>query len=226
MPLSSGITRVIRGGTGVSTLGDAGVLIGNGTGAVQVAGAGTSGQVLTSNGAGVDPTFQAAGGGGLTFVAIDATERTTVSTTEIDLSTISGLSITAGTRVRIVGKARKTSGAAAVGTIGLKINSTVVANTSNGNYVYTTSGTDREENGEFEIEFEVGETNYQSNIRFNFSNKVSSTGANISEAGEGNSLDALIPAATITSIVLVGKVANASITLAVNDVRVYTYANN
>ena len=48
------------GGTGVATLGDAGVLIGNGTGAVQVTGAGTSGQVLTSNGAGVDPTFKAA----------------------------------------------------------------------------------------------------------------------------------------------------------------------
>ena len=54
---------VAGGGTGVATLGDAGVLIGNGTGAVQVTGAGTSGQVLTSNGAGVDPTFQAATGG-------------------------------------------------------------------------------------------------------------------------------------------------------------------
>ena len=53
---------VANGGTGVATLGDAGVLIGNGTGAVQVTGAGTSGQVLTSNGAGVDPTFQAATG--------------------------------------------------------------------------------------------------------------------------------------------------------------------
>ena len=52
---------VAGGGTGVATLGDAGVLIGNGTGAVQVTGAGTSGQVLTSNGAGVDPTFQASG---------------------------------------------------------------------------------------------------------------------------------------------------------------------
>ena len=55
---------VAQGGTGVATLGDAGVLIGNGTGVVQVTGAGTSGQVLTSNGAGVDPTFQAAAGGG------------------------------------------------------------------------------------------------------------------------------------------------------------------
>ena len=50
---------VAQGGTGAATLGDAGVLIGNGTGAVAVTGAGTSGQVLTSNGAGVDPTFQA-----------------------------------------------------------------------------------------------------------------------------------------------------------------------
>src|SRR3990167_7969535 len=51
---------VADGGTGVSTLGDAGVVIGNGTGAVQVTSAGTAGQVLTSNGAGVDPTFQEA----------------------------------------------------------------------------------------------------------------------------------------------------------------------
>ena len=66
---------VADGGTGVSTLGDAGVLIGNGTGAIQVTGAGTSGQVLTSNGAGVDPTFQAAAGGGaneFTFVLTPA----------------------------------------------------------------------------------------------------------------------------------------------------------
>lgn len=61
----TGITDVVvaDGGTGASTLGDAGVLIGNGTGAVQVTSAGTSGQVLTSNGAGVDPTFQAVSGG-------------------------------------------------------------------------------------------------------------------------------------------------------------------
>lgn len=63
-PTFNGLTltnplTVPMGGTGVATLGDAGVLIGNGTGAVQVTSAGTAGQVLTSNGAGVDPTFQA-----------------------------------------------------------------------------------------------------------------------------------------------------------------------
>lgn len=54
---------VANGGTGANTFTDAGVLIGNGTGAIQATSAGTTGQVLTSNGAGVDPTFQDSGGG-------------------------------------------------------------------------------------------------------------------------------------------------------------------
>lgn len=59
---------VPQGGTGAATFTDAGVILGNGTGALQVTTAGSAGQVLTSNGAGVDPTFQAAaGGGGGTF---------------------------------------------------------------------------------------------------------------------------------------------------------------
>ena len=63
---------VEHGGTGVSSFTDAGVLIGNGTGAVQATSAGTSGQVLTSNGAGVDPTFQDAATG-FTRLSIDST---------------------------------------------------------------------------------------------------------------------------------------------------------
>lgn len=48
---------VARGGTGNTTLTANRVLLGNGTTAVAVAGAGTSGQTLTSNGASA-PTFQ------------------------------------------------------------------------------------------------------------------------------------------------------------------------
>jgi hypothetical protein len=47
-----------QGGTGATTLTSHGVLIGNGTGAIAATSAGTSGQVLTSNGASADPTFQ------------------------------------------------------------------------------------------------------------------------------------------------------------------------
>lgn len=56
---------VVHGGTGVGTFTDAGVLIGNGTGNLAVTSAGTALQVLTSNGPGVDPTFQTPGGGGI-----------------------------------------------------------------------------------------------------------------------------------------------------------------
>lgn len=57
---TTGTMTVGRGGTGVTTFTDGGVLVGNGASAVQVTSAGTAGQVLTSNGAGNDPTFQAA----------------------------------------------------------------------------------------------------------------------------------------------------------------------
>lgn len=60
---------VTEGGTGVSTFTDGGVLIGNASGDIQATSAGVAGTVLTSNGAGVDPTFQAAavtGAGGST----------------------------------------------------------------------------------------------------------------------------------------------------------------
>mgnify|MGYP003675447375 FL=1 len=54
---------VAEGGTGASTLAANGVLFGNGTSAVGATAVGTSAQVLTSNGSGVAPTFQDAGGG-------------------------------------------------------------------------------------------------------------------------------------------------------------------
>ena len=53
---------VNKGGTGVATLTNHGVLLGPGTAAVAVSAAGTAGQVLTSNGASADPTWQDAGG--------------------------------------------------------------------------------------------------------------------------------------------------------------------
>lgn len=60
----TGILPVANGGHGVGTLAAHGVIVGNGTSAVAVTGAGTAGQVLTSNGAAADPTFQAVGGTG------------------------------------------------------------------------------------------------------------------------------------------------------------------
>lgn len=74
---------VATGGTGVATLADAGVLIGNGTGVVQVTGAGTSGQVLTSNGAGVDPTFQTGAFTAASQAQMEAATDNTVTVTPL-----------------------------------------------------------------------------------------------------------------------------------------------
>lgn len=54
----TGTLAVGRGGTGAGTLTVHGVVIGNGTSAVNVTSAGTAGQVLTSNGSSADPTYQ------------------------------------------------------------------------------------------------------------------------------------------------------------------------
>lgn len=64
-------SAVARGGTGNTTLTANRVLLGNGTSAIAVAGAGTSGQVLTSNGASA-PTFQT--------IPLVPTEQTTTAT--------------------------------------------------------------------------------------------------------------------------------------------------
>jgi len=70
LPLTTGVTGtlpVANGGTGVATLTTAYGVVAAGTtatGALQNIGTGTTGQILTSNGAGVLPSFQAAAGGG------------------------------------------------------------------------------------------------------------------------------------------------------------------
>jgi len=59
LSLSSAL-EVGSGGTGLATLDDHYVLLGSGTGAITPITPGTSGLVLTSNGTGSDPSFQAA----------------------------------------------------------------------------------------------------------------------------------------------------------------------
>jgi hypothetical protein len=63
LPLTTGVTGILpvaNGGTGDSILAAHGVLIGEGTSPVAVTSTGTTGQILTSNGASADPTFQTA----------------------------------------------------------------------------------------------------------------------------------------------------------------------
>jgi hypothetical protein len=61
------VSSVAAGGTGLTTITAHGVMLGNGTGAVNVAAPNTAGYVLTDNGPGSDPTFQASSGGVSSF---------------------------------------------------------------------------------------------------------------------------------------------------------------
>lgn len=88
---SASTIAVNKGGTGATTLAAHGVVIGNGTSAVAVTGAGTAGQILTSNGASADPTFQAPSG---VMTQIGTTQQgtsTSTSATTVATVTISGL---------------------------------------------------------------------------------------------------------------------------------------
>lgn len=85
---------VAGGGTGATTFTDAGVLIGNTTGAIQATTSGSAGQVLTSNGAGVDPTFQAAAGGG-------TPTRFSLSSNYADLVNTVGIAASGGTATKV-----------------------------------------------------------------------------------------------------------------------------
>lgn len=82
---------VADGGTGASSLTANGVLLGNGTSAVQVTATGTANQVLTSNGGGSAPTFQALPGAtyGTSTLSSDFTLSSSAGTFED-----TGLSIT------------------------------------------------------------------------------------------------------------------------------------
>lgn len=70
---------VAKGGTGATTLAAHGVVLGQGTSAVAVTSAGTAGQVLTSNGASADPTFQPSAGGGITVTGGNMIRPTTIA---------------------------------------------------------------------------------------------------------------------------------------------------
>lgn len=81
--LSDTVT-VEKGGTGAVTLGANGVVIGQGTGAVSVTGAGTAGQALISNGAGVDPSFQVTGKVAQVVLTSSTTEASTTAAIPMD----------------------------------------------------------------------------------------------------------------------------------------------
>ena len=93
---SGGTTPVSQGGTGITTISANGVIYGNGTSPVGVTTVGTVGQVLTSNGTGAAPTFQAVVGGSGGHVIQDATPTNLTQRANLQIvgSSVSGAIVT------------------------------------------------------------------------------------------------------------------------------------
>lgn len=148
----------------------------------------------------------------------NTSEVTTVSTSAVDLLTSSALSIPVTSGIIIEGVARKTSGAAAAATLGLKLNSTVVVEAVISTYqIWVSSATDRAESGAFRVEIMPRSANYLSAGVGTYS--VTGTGT----VGTGPIIagTANFPNATITSIAIRGISGSGSVTLAVKEVAVF-----
>lgn len=145
----------------------------------------------------------------------DTTERTTTSTTTVDLSTIT-TNIPATTPFVVRGRYRKTSGAAQAVQIGLKLNATqVIAN------VAVTSTTDRAEDGQFEFYVSPRLANYLFSAAYMraFSGETGVTTITTDVERRGT---AAIPTDPITSVIITGLSVSASNTLAIDEIHVYT----
>ena len=152
----------------------------------------------------------------MSWVGSDTTERSTTSGTAVTLSTVSGLSIAAGTPIYIRCNIRKTTGAANVGFIGLTLNSTIVITP-----VSAFSATNQAEEGIAEFYVPPRVTGYLRSSQVQLRSATAS-GATwvINSDTKGGAND--LPTVAITSVVITGYSGDALITTAIDEVQVYT----
>lgn len=139
----------------------------------------------------------------------NTTEATTTSTGAVDLRSITGLSIAVGTPVKVVFVFRKTA-QAFTPQLGLKLNATQVLSNNAGMFTAGAAA----ENGYAEIDFIYGVASYLRGGTSEWRNPDAST---------FRAFTTDMPTATLTDIVITGLSGDASQTLAVDEVHVYTY---
>ena len=170
-------------------------------------------------------TFKPAGTAGtMELVGSNTAEQTTTSVSEVDLVTITlTRPVLVSEGLRIVTSYRKTSGAASNAFIGLKINTTVVCAAGGSTYIGTTASTNQAEDGISVVDISPRSASYLGGIVGHFRTVVSATGAAAVASTAAAALTALIPNASITSIVIRGTAGSASLTLGVKEVKIYAY---
>src|SRR3990167_9071891 len=158
---------------------------------------------------------------GLTRVGGSTTEVThTGDTNDTEKMTISGLSIPAGTPIKIALVYRKTTGAAAAMGVGVKLNgSFTLVGTS-----LCTSATNQAEDGLMIVEIGPRITNYVCAVMRSFTCYVTATGAVAVVGGPVSEGIVVMPVATVTSIIFTIKLDSALITGGIGAAHIYTYS--
>ena len=194
-----------------SVLTTRGDMIRRGASAPERVALGTSTEVMGSDG--TDAAWEAAAAGGaLTRLGSVTTEATTTSTSDVDLLTISGLSIAAGVPILTYCAVRKTTGAANIARGGLKLNTTQVRVAGT-----WSSTTDQVEDGIVTQIVITGDTDYQGAFTF-LGNSEQGAISNHFEA------TAAVPIATVTDIIFLGKVNDGAITMGVKHFHAYSFS--
>ena len=181
-------------------------------------GIGSASQVLTV--AGGVPTWATPSAGGWQFVASNTTEQTMTSATAADLVTISGFSIPTTSPVMIVVSFRGGPFGSPV-VIGLKLNSTIVAEATSGGAtgIGTATNDGLISAGVSIVTFGPRSTDYLSG-GLAVSAYASSTTGITNYVRAGNPLTNFFPNAAITSIAIRGD-SDGSVLLGVKDVYIY-----
>lgn len=171
----------------------------------------------------------AAPAGAITREGGQTTEATTTSTSATDLLSVTGLTVAAISPFMFINNGRKTSGAAARAQLGIKMNTTVVAEPASLSHNgWEATSADQAENGAFMLHQGARVTNYHGGGMAQGKQLLAADATDLNDPTSWTGLwDTAAPVAVeITSLILRGITLNASQTLGADEMHVYEYATS
>lgn len=172
-------------------------------------------------------TFKPAGAGGpsgtLELVGSNTAEVTTATGATVDLVVITlTRAVLVSEVLRIVVSYRKTSGAASVAQLGLKLNTTTVLAPGSSVLAQTTS-VNQAEDGIVIVDISPRSTNYQGGFMGSYRTVISASGGAAQAMTASATGLTVLPIASLTSVTITGSSVSASQTLGIKEVKVYAY---
>lgn len=160
--------------------------------------------------------------GTVTRVGGNTIEATTTSTTTVDLLSVSGLTIAAITPFIFLGVCRKTSGAGVNAYGGLTLNTINVLDAGFASGLFFAMVTNEAEAGSFHCIVSPRVTNYLRGI----TGTSQLVGPSFTSSTTDGAVDAAIPNAQITDVIIEGRTVNALVTCGLDELQVYTLATS